>query len=130
MSNADLAIGANVNNLVPLTTYTEHEIDVEFLRWPVEYIGASGKRVGDGLPVAIWRFPFLTEERLNALRTLWIVSWAYVLSKEMAIKTRLDDGTFARFNCIGHWPSNVDSRRIVGGFAGLEFQFTALQQVT
>ena len=126
MANADLAIGADTGSLAALTSYADHEIDVEFLRWPVEYVGANGKRVGDGLPVAIWRFPFLSEARLNSLRALWTVAAVYVLSNEMAITTRMDDGKFDTFNCMGHWPSNVDAARIIGGFSGLEFRFTQL----
>ncbi len=126
MVNADLAIGTDTNNLAALTTYTDYEIDVEFLRWPVRYVGANGKTHGDGLPVAIWRFPFLTLDQLSMLRELWIVGEAYQVSNQMAIRTRMDDGEFATFNYIGHWPANVDANRVVGGFAQLEFRFTQL----
>lgn len=126
MANVDLAIGADMGSLAALTTYTDWEIDVQFVRWPVTYVGANGRHVGDGLPMAIWRFPFLTETQLNTLRTLWIVDGNYVLSNEMAMTTRLDDGTYDTFDCMGHWPPNVDASRTIGGFAGLEFRFTEL----
>ena len=104
-----------------------------FRLFPVTYTGFDGRTVGDGRPVAIWRFDVLAQSELNALRAYLVSGSTYLMSAPVYIKTRMDDGNFATFAAIMHWPDDIDSKRIPASAGGVyqdvEIVFTALQQV-
>lgn len=130
MAIYDYQIGANTENM----EYVENKIDSictgHFERWPVKYTGANGKTYGDGLPKAVWRFDLISQTDLNTLREYWEDNNVYLPSNEMAIRTRLDDGTFATFDCIGHWPNGIENKRIPGNFyRDVEIEYTQLVYV-
>ncbi len=127
MAGYEYKIGADHAHLAYVSALTETMCRGEFIRWPKRYTGANGTQYGDGLPKAIWHFDWISQTDLNTLRTYWITGTTYQVSKAMAIKTRDDAGSFSVFNCVGHWPEDIESRRVMGNFyQDVEIEFTQL----
>jgi len=135
MSLTQYMIGTSVIGMVNVDTIVGmHLPRGSFRLYPMVYVGADGRTVGDGRPTASWRFDVLTQSELNALRAYLASGSTYLMSAPVYIKTRLDDGTFSTFSAIMHWPEDVESKRIPASAGGVyqdvEIVFTALQQVT
>ena len=135
MSLTQYMIGASLAGLVDVATHVGmHLPRGTFRLFPVTYTGFDGRTVGDGRPMATWRFDVLTQTELNALRAYLISGNTYLMSAPVYIKTRLDDGTFSTFSAIMHWPEDVESKRIPASAGGVyqdvEIRFTGLEQVS
>lgn len=134
MSLTQYMIGTSLGNLVNVATHVGmHLPRGSFRLFPVTYTGFDGRTVGDGRPVVTWRFDVLTQSELNALRAYLISGSTYLISAPVYIKTRMDNGSFATFAALMHWPDDIDSKRIPASASGVyqdvEIVFTALQQV-
>ena len=130
MAIYDYQIGSTAETLEDLEGLIDSMCRGEFNRWPVRYIGANGRQYGDGLPVAVWHFDWISQADLNELREFWIEDNVYLVSQEMAIRTRMDDGLFGVFTCIGHWPDGIEKKRVPGNFyQNVQLEFTQLVYV-
>lgn len=134
MSLTDYAIGASLEAQVNADTLVGmHLPRGTFRLYPVTYTGGDSRTVGDGQPTATWHFDTLTQAELNALRQFLLSGSTYLLSAPVYITTRMDDGTFATFSAIMHWPEDVDAKRLSASAGGVykdvEITFTALEQV-
>lgn len=131
MAHYEYKIGATSGTLAYLESIADAMCQGEFVRWPKVYTGADGQRHGDGLPVARWRFAWISQADLNTLRGYVTTGGYYVPSKVCAIKTRMDDGTFDEFDCIMHWPDNLEAKREMGGhYRDVVIEFTHLEVVS
>lgn len=134
MSLTSYAIGVSLGAMVNIDTLVRmHLPRGTFRLYPVTYTGGDSRTVGDGQPVATWHFDVLTQAELNALRVFLLSGSTYLMSAPVYITTRMDDGTFATFSAILHWPDDIDAKRLpasAGGvYEGIEITFTALEQV-
>lgn len=134
MSLTDYMIGAGIGTIANLDTIVGMNLPRGTFRlYPVVYVGGDGRTVGDGRPIVVWHFDILTQTQLNSLRAYVADNGTYLMSKEVYIKTRLDDGTFAIFRAIMHWPEDIDSKRISASAGGVyqdvEILYTVLEQV-
>lgn len=133
MSLTQYMIGASLMTMVNVDTIVGmHLPRGSFRLYPMVYVGADGRTVGDGRPTASWRFDVLTQSELNGLRAYLVSGSTYLMSAPVYIRTRLDDGSFATFAAIMHWPEDIASKRVPAGagvYQDVEIQFTALEQV-
>ncbi len=97
------------------------------IEYPVVYTGDDGLTVGDGLPTCTWRWDFLKQTHVNALR-----QYCSGKSAQVYIKTRTPalDGTYAVYAAIMHWPADLAEKRRMGGYFDIEIEFTRLEAVT
>ena len=81
----------------------------EYVPWSQTYDRADGVVASDGYPLARWHFDVLTQSMIATLRSTSSVSGK---SGTCYIKTRKDDGTFAKFSCVMIWPDDLMSKRV------------------
>jgi len=134
MSLTQYALGSSLGNQANLDTMVGmHLPRGTFRLYPVTYTGGDSRTVGDGQPIATWHFDVLTQTELNALRAFLLSGSTYLLSAPVYITTRMDDGMFATFSAIMHWPDDIDAKRLSASAGGVyqdvEITFTALEQV-
>ena len=98
------------------------------LQYPEVYIDGDGQRQYDGFPSVTWRWTGgLTQAQYNTLRGYCAAGSA---SKTVYITTKKDDGTYANYKAILHWPDEPDRFKVSGGggfYAGFELLFTRLE---
>jgi len=105
----DYEIGATAGNTTKLDSLTTavNPPRGRFKEWTVTNIKANALTVGHGYPSATWQFDWLDQDMVDQLRTFC----SGVASKVAYIVTRLNDGSFAEYSCVMHWPANqLDSR--------------------
>jgi len=108
MADYEYKIGVDASHLVYLEDIISSMCVGTHTRWPVLYRSGSGTVRGDGTSIARWTFDFISQADLNTLRVYVTTAAVYLPSKTMAIKTRLDNGTFAVFDCQMEWPETED----------------------
>lgn len=67
-------------------------------------LGSGGQR-GTGSPVVVWEFALLELEQRNQLK-----SFCTGASANVYIRTKLNDDTFAVYQCNMLWPSGIEDR--------------------
>jgi len=92
---------------------------------PVRNTRGDGLVVGDGLPVVVWLFDYLTQADMTTML-------GYLGSAESAfvsIKTRQQDGTYQAYaQAIMHRPAIPDDAvRVFNGYENVTFRFTHLE---
>jgi hypothetical protein len=106
-------------------SFAGHEPVGRMAEWSEAYFKGDGLKAGDGFPVAIWKFPMLTQEMVNQLREFCPSPAA---SANVYIRTDKPDGTWASFSAVMDWPDDQMDRRQWGGrYWDIEFTFRMLE---
>lgn len=98
----------------------------EYYPWGSTVERGDGLILPHGYPTAVWTFDSLTWPAYNILR-----SYCPQKSAEVYIKTRLNDGTYAKFKAIMEWPETDMSLKPYGDlYLGLKITFRRLELIT
>jgi hypothetical protein len=116
------AIGT-ITDLKDLGTPVEYPKSVYLQTATTQKTGANTKR-GFGLPAAYWTFPLMTIEERNQLKT-----FCPAYSAEVYITTKLDDDSFATFQCTMNWMDDDTSGRWFGNRKEIVVEFVNLVEV-
>lgn len=94
-----------------------------YKEWSIEQIRGDGSIASHGFPQVEWVFSWLNQAMIDQLRTFCPGSSAVVY-----IVTRINTGTFVKYSCIMHWPSDQLSQRDSGDiYTDLTLSFTRLE---
>lgn len=85
-------------------------------------ITGEGIKKGMGYPIARWHWGFLSKDDRDTLRT-----FISDLSSEVFIKTRIEDDSYAVFQCIGAWVE--EEEKDAGRRMDFTLEFTHLVEV-
>jgi len=94
----------------------------DYKEWSSSYDQADGGMAGDGYPIAIWTFDYLTAAQVAQLRT-----FCTGRSAAIYINTLINDDTYDKFSCVMIWDADQQSKREFGGYVrGLRLIFRKL----
>jgi len=98
-----------------------------FQEWSKTYLRGDSSVIGHGFPIAVWQFSWLDQGMVDQLRTFCT---AGNKSATVYIVTRRQDGTFAKYSCIMHWPDDLLSNRAMSSkniYTDVTIRFTRLE---
>ena len=100
---SEFQIGTNTGSLTALDLLTDAVPDPKsnYFSYSRKVSTGNAQEVGVGAPYATWTFPVLDIDQYTQLR-------AFV--GNIAIRTKLDDDTFAIFNCYISFPFEPQNR--------------------
>ena len=97
----------------------------DYKEWSESYDQADGGMAGNGYPVAVWTFDYLTAAQVAQLRTFCTGRSAVAY-----INTLINDDSYDKFSCVMIWDADQQNKREFGGVVmGLRLVFRKLVAV-